>query len=74
MSKPKGFAAIPKERVSEIASMGGIAAHRVGTAHEFTPEEARAAGRKGGIEAHRRRRERKAQQEQEASHPKELTK
>jgi general stress protein YciG len=32
----------------EIASKGGIAAHAKGTAHEFTSEEARAAGRKGG--------------------------
>jgi general stress protein YciG len=34
------------ERQREIASMGGRAAHEQGTAHEFTPEEARAAGRK----------------------------
>jgi len=32
-----------------IASKGGRAAHAKGTAHEFTPEEARAAGRKGGM-------------------------
>jgi hypothetical protein len=32
----------------EIASKGGKAAHEKGTAHEFTSEEARAAGRKGG--------------------------
>jgi general stress protein YciG len=31
-----------------IASKGGKAAHAKGTAHEFTPEEAREAGRKGG--------------------------
>ena len=36
----------------EIASKGGKAAHAKGTAHEFTPEEARAAGRKGGQAAH----------------------
>jgi general stress protein YciG len=35
-------------RVSEIASMGGKAAHQQGVAHEWTPEEARRAGRKGG--------------------------
>jgi general stress protein YciG len=33
---------------SRIASLGGKAAHARGTAHEFTPEEARRAGRKGG--------------------------
>ncbi len=35
----------------EIASKGGKAAHQKGTAHEFTPEEAREAGRKGGRSA-----------------------
>ena len=34
------------QRQREIASMGGRAAHQSGHAHEFTPEEARAAGRK----------------------------
>jgi hypothetical protein len=37
---------IDKQR--EIASKGGRAAHEKGTAHEWTPDEARAAGRKGG--------------------------
>ena len=32
----------------EIASRGGRAAHAHGTAHKFSSEEARAAGRKGG--------------------------
>jgi uncharacterized protein len=36
------------ERQREIASKGGRAAHAKGTAHEWTPEEARSAGRKGG--------------------------
>jgi general stress protein YciG len=36
----------------EIASKGGKAAHEKGTAHRFTAEEARAAGRKGGQAAH----------------------
>ena len=35
-----------------IASKGGKAAHQKGTAHEFTAEEARVAGRKGGQVAH----------------------
>jgi hypothetical protein len=35
-------------RQREIASKGGKAAHQKGTAHEFTSEEAREAGRKGG--------------------------
>jgi general stress protein YciG len=35
-------------RQREIARKGGRAAHEKGKAHEFTPDEARAAGRKGG--------------------------
>ena len=41
----------------EIASKGGKAAHQKGTAHEWTSDEAREAGRKGGMASHRRRRE-----------------
>lgn len=51
----RGFAAMSPEKQREIASLGGRAAHAIGTAHEFTPEEARAAGRKGGQEAQRRK-------------------
>ncbi|MBI2827645.1 MAG: general stress protein [Acidobacteria bacterium] len=39
----------------EIASKGGKAAHEKGTAHEWTSEEAREAGRKGGMASHPRR-------------------
>jgi general stress protein YciG len=44
----RGFAAMPADKQREIASQGGRAAHAKGSAHEFTPEEAREAGRKGG--------------------------
>jgi uncharacterized protein len=44
----RGFASMSPERQREIASKGGRAAHAKGTAHEWTPEEARSAGRKGG--------------------------
>ena len=44
----RGFASMDPERQREIASEGGRAAHERGTAHEFTSEEAREAGRKGG--------------------------
>lgn len=37
-----------REKQREIARKGGKAAHQKGTAHEFTTDEARAAGRKGG--------------------------
>lgn len=47
-TKKRGFAAISPERQREIAAMGGKAAHARGTAHQFTPEEAVVAGRKGG--------------------------
>lgn len=42
----RGFASMDPARVREIASMGGRAAHQSGRAHEFTSEEARAAGKK----------------------------
>ncbi len=44
----RGFASMDPAKQREIASKGGRAAHEKGTAHEFTPEEAAAAGRKGG--------------------------
>ncbi len=51
----RGFAAMDAQRQREIASLGGRAAHRSGNAHEFTPEEARRAGRKGGEAVSRNR-------------------
>ncbi|HSW19551.1 MAG TPA: KGG domain-containing protein [Ramlibacter sp.] len=44
----RGFASMDPEKQREIASEGGKAAHESGKAHEFTSEEARDAGRKGG--------------------------
>ena len=44
----RGFASMSAEKQREIASKGGRAAHQKGTAHEWTSEEARTAGRKGG--------------------------
>lgn len=46
--KKRGFAAMNAQRQREIARLGGKAAHQRRRAHEFTPEEARQAGRKGG--------------------------
>lgn len=53
VGRPRGFAALAlteegREKIREVARLGGIAAHRTGRAHEFTTEEARAAGRLGG--------------------------
>ena len=53
--KPRGFAALSPERVSEIAHKGGQMAHAKGTAHKFSREEASAAGRVGGNAPHVRR-------------------
>lgn len=47
-TRNRGFASMNQEKQREIARKGGRAAHEKGTAHEFTPDEARAAGRKGG--------------------------
>ena len=44
----RGFASMTEEKQREIASKGGRAAHQKGTAHEFSPDEAREAGKKGG--------------------------
>jgi general stress protein YciG len=44
----RGFASMDANRQREIASKGGRAAHAKGTAHEWTSDEARVAGRKGG--------------------------
>lgn len=44
----RGFASMTPEKQREIASKGGRAAHQKGSAHEWTSDEARSAGRKGG--------------------------
>ena len=59
----RGFASMDRNKQREIASKGGKAAHQKGTAHEWTSEEAREAGRKGGMASHRR----KQQQQEPAS-------
>lgn len=44
----RGFASMDEDKQREIASKGGKAAHEKGTAHEFSSEEAKEAGSKGG--------------------------
>lgn len=44
----RGFASMDPEKQREIASRGGKAAHMSGNAHQFSSEEAREAGRRGG--------------------------
>lgn len=65
--RPRGFAAMDRQRVSEIARKGGKAAHVAGTAHEFTRDEAREAGRKGGYATHAKRKAEKPEEAKPAS-------
>jgi general stress protein YciG len=51
----RGFASMDRAKQRQIASEGGKAAHLKGTAHEWSSDEAREAGRKGGMASHRRR-------------------
>jgi general stress protein YciG len=51
----RGFASMDERLQREIARKGGRAAHERGSAHQFTPEEAREAGRKGGQTVSRNR-------------------
>ena len=45
---PRGFSSMDKDKQRDIASKGGRVAHELGVAHEWTSEEARKAGRRGG--------------------------
>ncbi|MGE6333271.1 KGG domain-containing protein [Stenotrophomonas sp. NPDC077659] len=47
-SQNRGFASMDEDKQRAIAAKGGRAAHASGNAHEFSPAEARVAGRKGG--------------------------
>jgi general stress protein YciG len=63
----RGFASMDRTKQKEIASKGGKAAHQKGTAHEWTSEEAREAGRKGGMASHRRKQEQQPPMGEEAT-------
>ena len=54
-SNGRGFAGMSDKRQREIAAAGGRAAHKQGTAHEFSQAEARRAGQKGGEAVSRNR-------------------
>jgi uncharacterized protein len=45
----RGFASMDPAQQREIASQGGRASHQKGTGHEWNSDEAREAGRKGGL-------------------------
>lgn len=51
----KGFASMTPARRRALASLGGRAAHANGTAHQWTIEDAREAGRKGALQRHQTR-------------------
>ena len=53
--KRRGFAAMDRSVVRALARKGGVAAHEKGTAHRFSRDEAREAGKKGGLAPHRKR-------------------
>ena len=54
--RKRGFGSMDPDKQRAIASKGGRAAHEKGTAHKWTGDEAKEAGRKGGAAAHRRNR------------------
>jgi general stress protein YciG len=58
--RARGFASMNPDLQRQIASLGGKAAHAKGRAHQWTLEEARAAGRKGGTASHRPAKRREA--------------
>ena len=51
----RGFASMERNKLRQVASEGGRAAHKKGSAHQWTQEEAQAAGRKGGLAAAHRK-------------------
>lgn len=55
--RARGLAAMSPERRREIASMGGRTSQARGTAHQWTAEEASAAGKKGSARYARKRQE-----------------
>jgi uncharacterized protein len=65
----RGFASMSPEKQREIASKGGRAAHQKGTAHEWSSDEAREAGRKGGMASRGGRGKLVADSNQGASEP-----
>lgn len=58
MSRRQGFASLGADARRKLASRGGTRAHQTGAAHEWTSDEAKEAGRRGGLMSAIRRRER----------------
>ena len=51
----RGFASLDRSRLVALARRAGRIAHQKGTAHIFDEEEARSAGKKGGLVVSRNR-------------------
>ncbi|MBX2888343.1 MAG: hypothetical protein KF829_06790 [Ferruginibacter sp.] len=60
----RGFASMDATRQREISSKGGKTAHILGHAHEFSVQEARDAGKKGGEARSRNRKSKLSEQPQ----------
>jgi general stress protein YciG len=65
----RGFASMDRVKQRAIASKGGKAAHEKGTAHEWTSDEARKAGHRGGMAGSRRRAETSDKPSSALEHP-----
>lgn len=63
MKLQKGFAVMDPKRLKEIASLGGKTAHKLQKAHKFSKEQAREAGRKGGLASGRTRKKKTGEHE-----------
>lgn len=59
----RGFASLDQKQRKAVAALGGAAAHRYGTAHQWTPEAARIAGRKGGLRSQAAKAARRAREQ-----------
>ena len=65
--KPRGFAGMDREKVREIARKGGILSHQMGKAHVFTKEQAKSAGKKGGLAVQAKKRKLREELESEST-------
>lgn len=72
MQKKRGFAAMDPEKQRQLASLGGKASHKKGTGHEWTSEQAREAGRRGGVASGHVRNARKKRIEEVDAIPREV--
>lgn len=65
MSRPQGFAVMDKALSRRIQRKGGKTVQKLGVGHKWSKDEARAAGRKGGLASQAKARQRKREEETE---------